>query len=503
MGLLGAGELEGQWNFSCLWWGSRGDGKVGSWGEQQERSWGDTAERRGVSDGVRCLFGQGDGGDRDSTSSPRYLQMGKLRHKPGSAAALQKGCPCPQHPTGHTEGVKVISPPTSLACRRDRGTSCPAGGCKAMPYCPVLAQQAPCHPPIPARDPGIPHPVPARDPGIPHPIPARDRASLTSSPQWTRLSPRGPRSPAGGRGGRGPEAGAGAPLAPLRSLRSRRAAAARTAAGTRLPEPPVAMATGMEPLLRKSSGGGGGGEWTPPIPASAPTPRFRTAASPRTTPRPQTPAQGTPRGRPTAGTAARDTARGGWVPRQSDGGVGSRAPLGPERTRFPRDMRRGGSLGTPPVFLVLLPRGSLSLLHGTGQSHALPPLLPRPLCHPCGCRGVLGLRHSFCRNKHPKTPSERQPVPPPCQMCQLGTGWQENQEQSFPPGRAGDGGEGAAHPKASWRGAGQLPLTAICPSASSQAPGLMLGVTRLVTGWDSRGQRGLEAVGRQAGCGWG
>lgn len=109
-------------------------------------------------------------------------------------------------------------------------------------------------------------------------------------------------------------------------------------------------------------------------------------------------------------------------------------------------------MGTPPGFLVLLPRGSLSLLHGTGQSHALPPLLPRPLCHPRGCRGVLGLSHSFCRNKHPKTPSERQPVPPPCQMCQLGTGWQENQEQFFLPGRAGEGGEVAAPSKASWRG---------------------------------------------------
>lgn len=50
-----------------------GTGKWGDWGGQQGRSWGDTAERRGFSDGVRCLFGQGDSDDRDSTSSPHYL----------------------------------------------------------------------------------------------------------------------------------------------------------------------------------------------------------------------------------------------------------------------------------------------------------------------------------------------------------------------------------------------------------------------------------------------
>lgn len=88
---------------------------------QQERSWGDSAERRGFSDGVRCLFGQGDSDDRESTSSPHYLQMGKLRHKPASAAALQKGCPFPQHPTGHTEGVKVIYPPNLPGLQKGSG----------------------------------------------------------------------------------------------------------------------------------------------------------------------------------------------------------------------------------------------------------------------------------------------------------------------------------------------------------------------------------------------
>lgn len=151
-------------------WSQRGQ-ESGEMEGQQGRSRGDTAERRGFGDGVRRLFEQRDSHDRDSTSSHHQLQMGKLRHKPGSAAALQKGCPFPQHPTGHTEGVKVIDPPNLPGLQKGSGDIVSCWGVQSHALPPVLAQHPRCRAPIPARNPGIPHPIPARDPGIPHPSP--------------------------------------------------------------------------------------------------------------------------------------------------------------------------------------------------------------------------------------------------------------------------------------------------------------------------------------------
>lgn len=438
---------------------------------------------------MRCLFGQGDSDGRDSTSSRRYLQTGKLRHKPGSATALRKGCPFPQHPTGHTEGLKVTNPPP--------------------PQPPWLAEGIRGHRVLPGGGGDKPcltsrslHSVP-RSPPSPQgtgtsrtPSPQGTRASRTASPQGTGLSPRGPRSPAGDRGPEGPGGprarGRGsarsAPLAPLPpgsgGAHGRGYAPAR-AARCRGNRDGAAAAK----IIR----GGGGGEWTP----SPPIPRIRAHPGaphcpqpPQDPPVPE-PSPGHPPGPPHCG----DTARGGGGCHVRAMPGSGPAALRPNRTRFPRVL-----WGSPPRFLVLLPPGSLS---GTEPcTHSLC-CCPSPLCHPRGCRGNFGAEPQLLQEQTPQNAFGDAAGAASLPNVPAGKRLARESEQPFPPGRAGEGREGAATPKAFRRGAGQLPLTAFCPSASSQAPGLMPGVTGAPRRMGVPGAEGAGAVGEQAGCGWG
>lgn len=216
------------------------------------------------------MFGQGDSDDRDNTRFPHYLQMGKLRHKPGSAAALQKGYPFPQHPIGHTEGVKVIYPPNLpglqkgsgdiVSCRGVQSHALLPGPCTASPAPSPHPRKGPGHPaPHPGNGPRHPAPHPRKGPGIPHLVAAEDPAV----PAGAALTCRGPG--AGGAGGPRPGPGPG-----LRSLRSARSAPAgqRRRARPRAracPSRPLPWQPGWSRCCENHPGGGRRGEWTPPL----------------------------------------------------------------------------------------------------------------------------------------------------------------------------------------------------------------------------------------------
>lgn len=147
-----------------------------------------------------------------------------------------------RHPIGHTEGVKVMSPPLPPACRRDQGTPCPARGVQTHSIPP-----GPCT----ASPPGPPH-IPARDPAIPPPIPTRAKA------------PRSPISHGGGEGGGVPGINCPFPGRPRQSSAGAGAYLGRVAGAAGGPGGGSAGDGGTDGAALRSatqpgSGGGGGG----------------------------------------------------------------------------------------------------------------------------------------------------------------------------------------------------------------------------------------------------
>lgn len=195
-------------------------------------------QKEGFSNRARCSSGQGDsdGGDNTSPLPSRPLeQPGKLRHTPGSAAGSQ-----PQHPHGHTGGLKVTCASPQPTDRIGYTIPCPGGEHKPVPH------NTPLHPPTHTRHPKhptAPSPV-GGGPGFPLSLP---RFPAGKHRRGCRLP--GPGC-GGRRGARGGLDGTGA----LRcaALSTSRAAAPCTAAGAR---PACSLLSsrqpGMEPMLKR------------------------------------------------------------------------------------------------------------------------------------------------------------------------------------------------------------------------------------------------------------
>lgn len=123
-------------------------------------------QKEGFSNRARCSSGQGDsdGGDNTSPLPSRPLeQPGKLRHTPGSTAGSQ-----PQHPHGHTGGLKVTCASPQPTDRIGYTIPCPGGEHKPVPH------NTPLHPPTHTRHPKhptAPSPVGGGDLAFPCPSP--------------------------------------------------------------------------------------------------------------------------------------------------------------------------------------------------------------------------------------------------------------------------------------------------------------------------------------------
>lgn len=352
-----------------------------------------------------------------------------------------------------------MPPPAFPSCRRDQGTPCPGGGCKP-PRTAWSSHSVPPAPPIPQ---GTRHPP---QPGQP------------AEPAGLRLP--GP----GGPGPRGLRAGG------LRAARGSAPAVQQRRRGRARPRaralPAAARCHGNGgwsrclQRLRKSSGGEDGHPHLlvplPPLHGG-----LRRGA------------RGWGAGAPAAGSAGVSGPRGG-----------SGRLLG-ELGEDPKGPRPAAPRALVPPAQPAQPGTARSLLCPRGLRH------PRGLCHPCGpWEGAAGrafrLRHSSYSNKHPKMPLETQPVLPPCQMCQLGTGWQGKQKPFFPLGKWGWGrGRRGRHlTKASSR-SGSRAASSPLPSASPSPGAPAWGHWSLLWG---RGAGGLQpphpgAAGVPGGCGWG
>lgn len=149
-------------------------------------------QKEGFSNRARCSSGQGDsdGGDNTSPLPSRPLeQPGKLRHTPGSTAGSQ-----PQHPHGHTGGLKVTCASPQPTDRIGYTIPCPGGEHKPVPH------NTPLHPPTHTRHP--------KHPTAPSPLgggswlsPVPPQVPCRKAPQGLPLTWAGLWGPQGGSGG--------------------------------------------------------------------------------------------------------------------------------------------------------------------------------------------------------------------------------------------------------------------------------------------------------------
>lgn len=165
MGLPWGCQVPGVW-LSVLGEETWGGGGGLSEGVGNREKLGGRQQKEGFSNRARCSSGQGDsdGGDNTSPLPSRPLeQPGKLRHTPGSAAGSQ-----PQHPHGHTGGLKVTCASPQPTDRIGYTIPCPGGEHKPVPH------NTPLHPPTHTRHPKhptAPSPVGGGDLAFPCPSP--------------------------------------------------------------------------------------------------------------------------------------------------------------------------------------------------------------------------------------------------------------------------------------------------------------------------------------------